>query len=115
MSWKLSRFALFLAVLLAPVLAMAQGVLIHIQPDDHVPLPRPIVIYPPHPWPHPRPMPTPPRPPESTYKIKITRSQRQVGRASCYRQVTLHLSTLVVGKWRSALCFRFLMMERSIN
>jgi Ca-activated chloride channel homolog len=67
---NLSRFALFLAVLFVPVLAMAQGLLIHIQPDDHVPLPRPIVIYPPHPWPHPRPMPSPPRPPESTYKIK---------------------------------------------
>ncbi|MGC4006738.1 MAG: hypothetical protein QM811_27875 [Pirellulales bacterium] len=50
--------------------AFGQGVLVHIQPDDHIPLPRPIIIYPPYPpHPIPRPRPTPP-PPESTYKIK---------------------------------------------
>jgi Ca-activated chloride channel family protein len=43
-------------------LAMAQGVLVVIDPDQHVRLPRPI-----H-WPHPVPPPTPQ--PEATYKIK---------------------------------------------
>jgi Ca-activated chloride channel homolog len=57
-------------VLVMPAAAAAQGLLVHIQPDDHVPLPRPIIIVPP--WPHPRPIPHPrPTPqPESTYKIK---------------------------------------------
>ncbi|MDX1963813.1 MAG: VIT and VWA domain-containing protein [Pirellulales bacterium] len=69
--WK---FLLVLCGLLAwggslfPAALLAQGLLIHIQPADHVPLPRPIIIYPPHPHPHPRPRPTPV--PESTYKIK---------------------------------------------
>lgn len=48
--------------------AKAQGLLIHVQPADHVPLPRPIIIIPPHP--HPRPIPRPVPVPESTYKIK---------------------------------------------
>ena len=46
-----------LVVLVLPVMAAAQGLLVHIQPDDHVPLPRPIIIVPP--WPHPRPIPHP--------------------------------------------------------
>jgi Ca-activated chloride channel family protein len=58
------------ALLLFPALAAAQGLLIHIQPDDRVPLPRPIIIVPPHPYPRPIPRPRPIPQPESTYKIK---------------------------------------------
>jgi Ca-activated chloride channel family protein len=39
-----------------------------VDPDQHVRLPRPIIIYPPHPFPHPIPFP-PPQPIEPTYKI----------------------------------------------
>lgn len=68
---QLPRSLAFLfAVLLLPTLAAAQGLLIHVQPTDHVPLPRPIVIHHYHPHPRPIPRPTPPPQPESTYKIK---------------------------------------------
>ncbi len=50
--------------------SFAQGVLVHIVPDDPVPLPRPIVIWPPYPHPRPHPMPRPQPEPERTYKIK---------------------------------------------
>ncbi|MDZ4819893.1 MAG: hypothetical protein SGJ20_13065, partial [Planctomycetota bacterium] len=48
----------------------AQGLLVHIHGNDAVPLPRPIIIYPP--WPQPTPRPPSPRPPqqENSYKIK---------------------------------------------
>jgi Ca-activated chloride channel homolog len=53
-------------VLFCPLLAQAQGLLVVVDPAEHVRLPRPIIIWPPHPVP--RPMPTP-EPPPSTYKI----------------------------------------------
>jgi Ca-activated chloride channel homolog len=56
-----------LCIALAPAIARAQGVLINVNPEEHVILPRPIVVYPPY-YPHPRPQPVPI--PESTYKIK---------------------------------------------
>ncbi len=59
----------FLLLLLAQA-SFAQGVLVHIVPDDPVPLPRPIIIWPPYPHPHPRPIPHPRPEPERTYKIK---------------------------------------------
>src|SRR5687768_4829069 len=62
--------AFLVALLLFPALAAGQGLLIHIQPDDRVPLPRPIIIVPPHPYPRPTPRPRPIPQPESTYKIK---------------------------------------------
>jgi Ca-activated chloride channel family protein len=55
------------ALLVAPGLTRAQGVLINVETNEHVVLPRPIIIESPYyPHPHPRPMPIP----ESTYKIK---------------------------------------------
>jgi Ca-activated chloride channel homolog len=54
-----------LGIALAPAIARAQGVLINVNPEEHVVLPRPIIIYPPY-HPHPQPVPIP----ESTYKIK---------------------------------------------
>ncbi len=60
--------AILFATALSPNMVDAQGLLIHIQPDDRIPLPRPIIIYPPYPHPIPRPVPRPQ--PESTYKIK---------------------------------------------
>ena len=48
MSRSLTRpLAFVVALLLFPALAAAQGLLIHVQPDDHVRLPRPIIIIPP--------------------------------------------------------------------
>ena len=61
---------LALTVFLAPALAQAQGVLVVVDPDRVVRLPRPIIIWPPGPpMPHPHPMP-PPTPPPASYKIK---------------------------------------------
>ncbi|MCC6124071.1 MAG: VWA domain-containing protein [Pirellulales bacterium] len=51
-----------------PAFAHAQGILVVVDPDQHVRLPRPIVIWPPHP-PYPIPHPPPPPVPVS-YKIK---------------------------------------------
>ena len=53
-------------IFLLPALAQAQGILVVVDPDQHVRLPRPIVIWPPHPMPHP----TPPEPVPVSYKIK---------------------------------------------
>jgi Ca-activated chloride channel family protein len=71
MSRLLTRpLAFLVATMLFPTLAAAQGLLIHVQPDDQVRLPRPIIIIPPHPIPRPIPRPRPTPQPESTYKIK---------------------------------------------
>src|SRR5688572_20436595 len=53
-----------LGLFLLSATAHAQGVLVVVDPDQIVRLPRPIIIYPPHP-----PRPIPPQPPVS-YKIK---------------------------------------------
>lgn len=59
------RFVLWLALLLilVPALASAQGVLVVVNPDQAVRLPRPTIIWPPHPTPR-------PVPPPGIYKIK---------------------------------------------
>ena len=51
---------------LTPALAQAQGLLVVVDPNEQVRLPRPIIIWPPHPIPHPVPPPLPP----VSYKIK---------------------------------------------
>jgi len=70
----MSRFIirlLALMVFILPAFARAQGLLIVTDPDQHVRLPRPIIIYPPWPWPYPHPIPMPrPEPPPVSYKIK---------------------------------------------
>lgn len=58
------RLLLLALFVVSPGVAGAQGLLIVVDPDSQVRLPRPIIIYPPHPRP-PRPL-----PPESTYKIQ---------------------------------------------
>jgi Ca-activated chloride channel family protein len=58
-----------LFLVLAPALASAQGLLVVVDPEQIVRLPRPIIIYPPYPIPipiHPRPRPVPP---PAQYKI----------------------------------------------
>jgi Ca-activated chloride channel family protein len=57
-----------LAVLffLMPVIACGQGILVVTDPDQHIRLPRPIIIWPPYPHPHPTPQ---WEPPPATYKI----------------------------------------------
>jgi Ca-activated chloride channel family protein len=64
------QFARFLAIVLflVPALVRAQGLLIVVDPNEHVRLPRPIIIWPPHP--HPIPHPVPPPLPPTSYKIK---------------------------------------------
>jgi Ca-activated chloride channel family protein len=52
--------------LLAPAIARGQGILVVTDPDQHIRLPRPIIIWPPHP--HPQPTPQWVQPP-ATYKI----------------------------------------------
>ncbi|MHB1033290.1 MAG: VIT domain-containing protein [Pirellulales bacterium] len=66
----MKRFMLLgmgLVLLCLPALASAQGVLIVVDPNQHVRLPRP--IWPPHPWPRPVPPPIP-EPQPVSYKIK---------------------------------------------
>ncbi|MBN2024109.1 MAG: VWA domain-containing protein [Pirellulales bacterium] len=63
---RCTAFLTFLAILLAPRAALAQGVLVVVDPHQQVRLPRPIVIH--HYHPHP-PISTPPTP-VATYKIK---------------------------------------------
>ena len=57
----------FSALMILPRFGKAQGVLINVETNERVVLPRPIIIEPPY-YPHPRPRPVPI--PESTYKIK---------------------------------------------
>jgi len=53
-------------VFLIPAIVQAQGLLVVVDPAEHVRLPRPIIIWPPRPRPQPIPVPTPP---PATYKI----------------------------------------------
>ena len=63
---RLSRW-IAVVVFLIPTLARAQGLLIVVDPNEHVRLPRPpIILWPPHP--HPQPIPVP-EPPPVSYKI----------------------------------------------
>ena len=56
---RLSRW-IAVVVFLIPVLARAQGLLVVVDPAEHVRLPRPpIIIWPPHPYPRPMPVPEP--------------------------------------------------------
>ena len=63
---RLTTCLLLLVLLLVPALAQGQGLLVVVDPDQHVRLPRPIIIWPPH---RPRP-PRPVPPPPATYKIQ---------------------------------------------
>lgn len=72
MSRHVFRCLAFFA-LMVPALAQAQGVLVVVDPDQHVRLPRPIVI-----WPHPIPHPMPPTPVPVSYKIKDLDVQARV-------------------------------------
>ncbi|NQT15601.1 MAG: VWA domain-containing protein, partial [Planctomycetes bacterium] len=63
---RLTTLSLLFGLLLLPSLALGQGLLIVVDPNQQVRLPRPIIIWPPHP---PRPRPIPPPPPTS-YKIQ---------------------------------------------
>lgn len=68
----MSRFIMRLltaVMFMSPGIASAQGLLVVVDPQQQVRLPRPIIIYPPGHWPHPHPIPRP-EPPPATYKIK---------------------------------------------
>ncbi|HEY4761497.1 MAG TPA: VIT domain-containing protein, partial [Thermoguttaceae bacterium] len=60
---------IFIMQFTVPAVVHAQGLLIVVDPNEQVRLPRPIIIYPPHHWPHPHPIPRP-EPPPVSYKIK---------------------------------------------
>ncbi|MGE0607952.1 MAG: VIT domain-containing protein [Pirellulales bacterium] len=64
MPFRNLKLALTLGLVFLPAMALAQGVLVVVDPDQIVRLPRPIIIYPPHP---PRPIPDPA---PVSYKIK---------------------------------------------
>jgi len=64
----LALMAIF--ALLLPAVAQAQGLLIVVDPNQQVRLPRPIIIWPPHPPHPPRPIPRPVPTPPSAYKIQ---------------------------------------------
>lgn len=69
---------LAVAAILTPALAWAQGVLVVVDPDQVVRLPRPpIIIWPPYPHPHPRPVPRP-EPPPTSYKIQDLEVQTRI-------------------------------------
>jgi len=66
---KLSRWVAVI-VFLVPAIASAQGLLVVVDPAEHIRLPRPIIIWPPHPYPPPYPRPIPvPEPSPVSYKI----------------------------------------------
>jgi Ca-activated chloride channel family protein len=68
MTRRLFQWLAVLAILV-PAIAQAQGVLVVVDPNEHVRLPRPgVIIWPPHPRPIPIPRPAP-EPPPATYKI----------------------------------------------
>jgi len=67
MSLPRSIVLLLVVLLFSPAAVRAQGLLIVDDPNVHVRLPRPIIIWPPRPWPTPSPVP-PPSP--MSYKIK---------------------------------------------
>jgi Ca-activated chloride channel family protein len=62
---RLSRW-IAVVVFLFPLFARAQGLLVVVDPTEHIRLPRPIIIWPPRPYPHPVPA---PEPPPVTYRI----------------------------------------------
>ena len=76
---RLSRW-IAVVVFLIPMLARAQGLLVVVDPGEHVRLPRPpIIIWPPRPYPPPYPRPIPqPEPPPVTYKIDSLEVNAQV-------------------------------------
>jgi Ca-activated chloride channel family protein len=66
---RMSRWVAFVLFLL-PGLVRGQGLLVVVDPTEHVRLPRPIIIWPPPPYPYPRPIPRPmPAEPVMSYKI----------------------------------------------
>ncbi len=77
----MSRFSiqiLALAVFFVPVIAQGQGVLVVVDPHQHVRLPRPIIIHPPHPPHFPRPAPRPTPQPPVSYKIQELSVQAKI-------------------------------------
>ncbi|OHB82263.1 MAG: hypothetical protein A2V98_21480 [Planctomycetes bacterium RBG_16_64_12] len=67
---RLMRWLLVPAIVLAPAFAFGQGLLVVVDPNQQVRLPRPIIIWPPPYPPHP-PIPRPvPPPPPASYKIQ---------------------------------------------
>ena len=69
-----TRFGRWIALVLFmfPALASAQGLLVVVDPAEHVRLPRPIIIWPPYPFPNPQPYPHPrphPMPLPVSYRI----------------------------------------------
>ena len=96
-----ARFVLVIsALLLAPAWAHAQGVLINIETNEHVILPRPIIIERPY-YPHPRPQPIP----ESTYKIKEL--EVNVKLAEQVAKVNVSQSFVNTGSRPMEVCFVF--------
>ncbi len=86
-----------LTVVLSPAASLAQGLLVVINPDEVVRLPRPIIIHPPRPTP-------PPLPPQS-YKIKEVAIQAKL--VDQVAQVQVSQSFVNTGSRQMEVCFVF--------
>ncbi|HZZ73406.1 MAG TPA: VIT domain-containing protein [Pirellulales bacterium] len=97
--------ALLLAALCVPQFTAAQGVLVNVNVDQRIALPRPdfIIIHPPHPIPLPHPI--PPSPPPSTYKIKELSVHAKLSGQVAKVQVTQ--SFVNTGSQTMEVCFVF--------
>ncbi len=105
LAFVFSLSCLALIALAAPTVALAQGVLININPDDKIALPRPtIIIYPP-PHPIPLPHPVPPSPPPATYKIKELSVQAKL--VEQVAKVQVSQSFVNTGSRQMEVCFVF--------
>ena len=89
---------------LVPMTAFAQGVLININPEERIALPRPdyIIIRPPHPIPQPIPTPSPP---PATYKIKELSVQAKL--VEQVAKVQVSQSFVNTGSRQMEVCFVF--------
>ncbi len=94
--------AFALLVSMVPVPAVAQGLLIHIESAEPVPLPRPIIIHPP--YPHHR-LPRPVPQPASTYKIKSLEVNATL--ADQVAKVQVSQSFVNTGSRQMEVCFVF--------
>ncbi len=94
--------AFALLVSMVPVPAAAQGLLIHIESAEPVPLPRPIIIH--APYPHHR-LPRPVPQPASTYKIKSLEVNTRL--ADQVAKVQVSQSFVNTGSRQMEVCFVF--------
>ncbi|HUT93687.1 MAG TPA: VIT domain-containing protein [Thermoguttaceae bacterium] len=101
---RLTSLLTALVLLVLPALAWGQGLLVVVDPNQQVRLPRPIIIWPPHPPHPPRPIPRP-VPPPTTYKIQeLDVNARLIDQVA---QVRVSQSFVNTGSRQLEVCFIF--------